>query len=758
MAYGGVEKRGRGLDGGAMSIPKDDPVLVALEEGFAEMGIDLPGAEQGARAGARREPPPRNGRNEMLPKEKTPPRTSLSDLTVLVHGRPKCGKCVSADTLVVDPVTARPVAIRDLVAGGSASVLTLRDGGVIASQRPSAYLVNEPAQLYRLTTQTGRAIEATANHPFLTRDGWKPLSELGPSDRVAVVAEYPSLFGLTRTDDALLKILAYLIADGTLGGLSAVFTKKDPEVRMDFEAAVEAKGDECVEFVGQNGVPHVRVRGKRGSANNVIAYLKEVGLQGLRSAEKFIPDFVFGLEKEKLGLFLNRLFTCDGSVEASGRISYSSTSVRMVRQVQHLLSRFGIVSVIREKFREGAIYGAELLVSSKANVLRFIDEIGFFGEKAVKAESVRASLYNVRGAETQLDRLGPVLFDRVASVEPTEVASVYDLTVEGSHNFVANDFVVHNSTLCSHAPGALFLATEAGLNSLEVFQIPISTWEEFLKACGEVAAGGHDFKTIVVDTLDNAYRMCSEHVCAKHKIEHESDLGYGKGFALVNSEFHRVLNKLSLLPYGLFLVSHSQEKEIETRAGKRTRIVPSLPEKARQMVLGMADIILYCDVETVVGPDGKPRERRVMRTKPTETYEAGDRTGRLPDVLDLDYAKFAQAFAGGQVQQMPGLKDLEGAKGAEGTQPQAQPESARTPAPSETSAPESKPRATDEQVREFEALVADLKVPPETVKQRLAHLGATAPPGLAAEDMESVLSKLRAAKARRSAGSQESKE
>jgi len=317
---------------------------------------------------------------------------------------------------------------------------------------------------------------------------------------------------------------------------------------------------------------------------------------------------------------------------------------------------------------------------------------------------------------------------------------------------------IGKSSMCSQAPGALFIATEAGLNSLEVFQVPVSTWERFLEVCREVAEGKHNFKTVIVDTLDNAYRMCSEHVCAKHKIEHESDLGYGKGFSLVNSEFHRVLNKLSLLPYGLFLVSHSQEKEIETRAGKRTRIVPSLPEKARQMVLGMADIILYCDVETVVGPDGKPRERRVMRTKPTETYEAGDRTGRLPDVLDLDYAKFAQAFAGGQVQQMPGLKDLEGAKGAEGTQPQAQPESARTPAPSETSAPESKPRATDEQVREFEALVADLKVPPETVKQRLAHLGVEDPRGLSAGDMESVLSKLRAAKARRSAGSHEGKE
>jgi hypothetical protein len=40
--------------------------------------------------------------------------------------------------------------------------------------------------------------------------------------------------------------------------------------------------------------------------------------------------------------------------------------------------------------------------------------------------------------------------------------------------------------------------------------------------------------------VDNAYKMCSDYVCKKFKIEHESDLGYGKGYALINNEFQRV--------------------------------------------------------------------------------------------------------------------------------------------------------------------------------------------------------------------------
>ncbi len=203
---------------------------------------------------------------------------------------------------------------------------------------------------------------------------------------------------------------------------------------------------------------------------------------------------------------------------------------------------------------------------------------------------------------------------------------------------------IGKSTWCAQSDKALFLATEPGLNALDVFQAPVSNWEKLLAACGDIAEGKHSFKTIIVDTVDNCYRMCCEYICKKYKIEHESDLGYGKGWALINNEFHRVLTKLAFMPFGLFLVSHSVEKELETRTGKHTRIVPTLPDKARKIVLGMVDLILYCDIEAVTDEEGKTSYRRVMRTKPSPHYEAGDRTGRLPETIALDYVKFIEAF------------------------------------------------------------------------------------------------------------------
>ncbi|HYM97877.1 MAG TPA: AAA family ATPase, partial [Candidatus Sulfotelmatobacter sp.] len=84
-----------------------------------------------------------------------------------------------------------------------------------------------------------------------------------------------------------------------------------------------------------------------------------------------------------------------------------------------------------------------------------------------------------------------------------------------------------------------------------------------------------------------------------------------------------------------------------------TRVVPTLPDKARKIVLGMVDVILFCDLEPATGADGKPAHRRVIRTKPHTHYEAGDRTGRLPEMIDLDFKKFVDAFAQGPVSTAP---------------------------------------------------------------------------------------------------------
>ena len=58
----------------------------------------------------------------------------------------------------------------------------------------------------------------------------------------------------------------------------------------------------------------------------------------------------------------------------------------------------------------------------------------------------------------------------------------------------------------------------------------------------------------------------------------------------------------------------------------------------------MVDMVLFCGIEVVDGEGNEKTLRRVIRTKPSLYYEAGDRTGRLPETIDLDFGGFMDAF------------------------------------------------------------------------------------------------------------------
>ena len=199
---------------------------------------------------------------------------------------------------------------------------------------------------------------------------------------------------------------------------------------------------------------------------------------------------------------------------------------------------------------------------------------------------------------------------------------------------------IGKSTLASQFPNTIFLATVPGLNNLEVFQVQIKTWIDLQDAIKELHKGKHNFKTIVIDTIDNAYKLCSEYICKQNDIKHESELGYGKGYALIKQEFEKVITLTANMPYGFLLISHSNTKEIETRTGKKTVIVPTLHYKVLDGVLALMDIILYCDID--YDKEGKPT--RIMHTKPSDKFTAGDRTGKLPAKIKLNYNEFVKYF------------------------------------------------------------------------------------------------------------------
>ena len=101
---------------------------------------------------------------------------------------------------------------------------------------------------------------------------------------------------------------------------------------------------------------------------------------------------------------MNRLFSCDGTIHRINKkkdwqISYCSISEKLIRQVQHLLLRFGVLSKLRQKtvkygeFKEKQSKVFELVLSGE-NVEKFLLEIGFFGEKEKREEIALNELFN----------------------------------------------------------------------------------------------------------------------------------------------------------------------------------------------------------------------------------------------------------------------------------------------------------------------------------------------------------------------------
>ncbi|MDR7487137.1 MAG: replicative DNA helicase, partial [Armatimonadota bacterium] len=349
---------------------------------------------------------------------------------VIIAARPSMGKCLKFDAEVVDAATGEVRTIQELVASGRARLLTLGADHRFRPAEPSVFVDDGIKPVFRVTTSGGRWVETTLTHPFLTPHGWEPLAALQPGALVAVPRRLP-VFGRGDLPDHEVKLLAYLCS----GRLPA-----SPEIAEDFaDAAAAAEA--------------IIVAARRPLEERAIGGGAEGGLaiEDLRwrypevahpSGARGIPSVVFTLRREKLALFLNRLLgaTAEVSEHPDGcRVTASLASGRLARQVQHLLLRFGAPA---------ALEGSTLTLGVGAT-LAVVRECGIFGRGRLR----RWARHAQRSLLDDVD----VMWEEVTRIEEIGAFQVYDLTVPETHNFVANDVCVHNTTF------ALNIAQHAAL-------------------------------------------------------------------------------------------------------------------------------------------------------------------------------------------------------------------------------------------------------------------------------------------------------
>ena len=392
----------------------------------------------------------------------------------------------------------------------------------------------------RITTRHGFSIKGSYNHPLLTwsKDSitgqlsykWKILSKirtndivvidrtadlLWPKKEVSLKSCRPDHTG-RRTEKKTLPetlnknlafILGTLVSEGTVNNNKIEFCNSDQQFIAQFTENWLKVFPDCrlhrfsrqPSSFGKKTYERLEIHSRY-----VIEFLRNVGLEPVKSAQKKIPQLILQSPKEVAAAFLRASFEGDGSISFSGRmteLSYISTSEELIKSLQIILLRFGIVSTKRyDRWRKTH----KLYIRGLEGYRLFRDEIGFScnakKEKLTKSierlvknysqtdfiphlqESVRSSLIDdfqakkfaltnnfdrypnlIENHSQVLSAVKPALkplwglmfnellsnyylFDPVEKIEFCGEERVYSLRVDSDcHSFVSNGFISHNT-------------------------------------------------------------------------------------------------------------------------------------------------------------------------------------------------------------------------------------------------------------------------------------------------------------------------
>ncbi|MCI0376858.1 MAG: replicative DNA helicase [Gemmataceae bacterium] len=325
--------------------------------------------------------------------------------------------CLAGDTLVTLADSGARVPIRDLAGRSGFRVWALDE----MSMRLKPAVVSNAfctgrKPVYRLETRLGRTIRATANHKFRTLKEWKRLDELQSGECIALPRVIPCGTQTTITP-AEAGLLGHLIGDGcTLPRHAIQYTTREEDL-------AHLVADLGREVFSERIKPRIRrerqwyqvylaaaERLTHGRRNPVAEWLDRLGVFGLRSYEKRVPEEMFEQGAETVAAFLRHLWATDGCIRAPQgktrhpQIYYASSSEQLVRDVQGLLLYLGINAVLRS--RDQGSKGRmqfHLLVMGHHDIMTFAEKIGTVGVYKSSALTACLSWISGRGSKTNRD-------------------------------------------------------------------------------------------------------------------------------------------------------------------------------------------------------------------------------------------------------------------------------------------------------------------------------------------------------------------
>lgn len=233
---------------------------------------------------------------------------------------------------------------------------------------------------------------------------------------------------------------------------------------------------------------------------------------------------------------------------------------------------------------------------------------------------------------------------------------------------------VGKSTLCAGAPGAVFIATEDGLDNIDARAIdPPADWPGIITAVDALAADAR-CGTIVIDSLDWAEQMLWAHLVATRpdekgrKVKDIEGYGYGKGYIAAASEWRVLLAALQRAGRAgkhVLCTAHAQRKSVKNPTGEDyEQMQIKLQERAAGILREWVHVVAFAelDIATVTDKDDGNRTKgiftgkRILRTQPSAGYQGKTRL-TMPEKIPLDWTAFESAIKAGR--KPPTIAELE---------------------------------------------------------------------------------------------------
>ncbi|PIS17558.1 MAG: hypothetical protein COT59_00035, partial [Candidatus Nealsonbacteria bacterium CG09_land_8_20_14_0_10_42_14] len=328
---------------------------------------------------------------------------------LLVAGSTGTGKTCAADTLVFTEkglLTFEELYPLPLNSEADFEIKVVSRDGIETTKK---IYNNGICQFYKLFTNRGYQIEATAEHPLWVIDragvcGWKPATAIKEGDYVAISRE-PALFGNKvdisnfkpseikayhkkvsfplKMTPKLAQFLGLLTADGCLSverkAIHRItYTQANADLLSLFKKSLKELF-RITQFIEKTSGSNPNNKAKEIVVNSkhVKEFLVYLGMDSLKSPQKVMPRAIREAPKEAVRAYLQALFDNDGYVGKES-IELTLSSEKLISQVQIMLLNFEIISSLKlkvvknyaqNKYFRLSIYGEE--------ARKFIKEIGF---------------------------------------------------------------------------------------------------------------------------------------------------------------------------------------------------------------------------------------------------------------------------------------------------------------------------------------------------------------------------------------------